>query len=484
MTAAPTGADDLSVVVHRTRTPPKPIPETGDLQGRKVEPAPVTHWSEKVSWVAFGVLVAAAAVGAVIWAVPSLTPAISYTLYVGVPLAGAAAVTEGIAAGYLKKFVPQKALEESIQAAEGITLSARDVVKKLRELESTLAQKNQALEQLTEERRVLQASFDESVSRLEGDVRTVRTQNELLAAHVTALEQQISSLTQGNKTLAAEVAKFKQENATLGATLARAQQLAVDAREQISHFGIGVAGLDTADNDIAAQVAQLKEQIGLLLSAHQRQQEALATVTAAKDAAIEQKRFVVEKFEQLERGKIAVQTQVELLEATNKLLMERLSAMASVTSDVSAGAKFFDEHDDALVGTALQLERAEGSLREMLVRQQAMIQQRDAVIDDLKKQLVAVQQSSVAVHQEAVEAQRVLESLDRQEEKFLREIDKLKEQLLSLQALKTAKEQEVSALSDQVLELKTSIEGLQKVNASIESSIKLMVAKLQTGGDA
>jgi chromosome segregation ATPase len=451
--------------------------EAPTLKIRKI--APVSHWSTKVAWVATTITGITAASGIFVWAVPSLNGAIPYGFYVAVPTGIISAIAHGISAGYLSRFIPQKALEESVEVAEGVTLTAKEIVKKLKELEADLGERNKDIAKLTHEREMLSRSLEENIGQFTGQIEDFRRQNDLLQTRVLELSSQIEELNKAKEDLLSNLESFRRENGSLKETISRASQLGAQAKVLIQQMGLHVDSLDGAEDDIALQVQALSQGIKELKSTTEQQRLMLKEITDAREATKLQNEVIIEKLALLEKAKADLQAQLELLQQENGILSSSIGKFIDISADVAENARFFDAHDDQFVEISEKLSGTEAGLRELIKIQGSVIKNRDASILKLQEQITSLKAISEEVHRGGLETQDILVALDAQEKKFNEEIAKLTAQITSYEEVKEKKEQEIDRLKGQVARLEGHISDYRTINAQMESNLVKLTRKIE-----
>lgn len=458
---------------------PAPIQskENQNLSARNV--TPVSHWSTKVAWFATTITGIASASGVFVWAIPSLNDAIPYGFYVAVPTGIISAIAHGISAGYLTKFIPQKALEESVEVAEGVTLTAKQIVKKLKKLETELGERNKDIAKLTLEREKLSNSLSENIEQFTGQIDGFRKQNDVLQSRVAQLNAQLEELNHAKDDLTERLEGFRRENGALKETISKATQLGVQAKALIVQMGMQVDSLDGADDDIALQVQALSSGIKELKSTTEKQRAMLKELSEAREATVKQNETIMQKLALLEKAKEELQGQLDLLQKENQILSGSIDRFIDLSADVAGNAKFFDDHDDAFVSIAEKLSGTEAGLRELIKIQDGVIKNRDAAIAKLQEQIASLQTISQQVHKGSLETQDILLAMDAQEKKFTAEIENLTAQIKGYEVIKAKKEQEIERLNAQVVKLEGHVSEFKEINTQMEANLAKLTAKIE-----
>jgi chromosome segregation ATPase len=455
---------------------PKNLENVGSLRGREV--MKVSHWSTKVAFVATAFTGFFAASGVIVWSTPSLNPVIPYAFYAAVPTGIISTIAHGVSSFYLKQFVPQKALEESVEVAEGVTLTAKDIVKKLKKLELELHDRTQDIAKLTLERENLSKSLSENIDQFTAQIDDFRHQNEFLQARVAQLDSQLDELNAAKNDIADRLEGFKRENGSLKETISRATQLGAQAKAIVHQMGAEVDSLDSADDDIALQVEALSKGIKELKTTTEKQRAMLQEISEAREAAQNQNSTILAKLELLEKAKADLQMQLELLQKENEVLALSIGRFIELSSDVAENARFFDERDDRFLSIAEKLSSSEVGLRELVRLQDGVIKNREGAILRLQEQIATLQTLSQEVHKGSLETQDILVAMDAQEKKFTAEIQVLTDQIRSYEELKIRKESEIARLEAQVSRLESNVSDYKIINSQMETNLSKLMKKL------
>jgi chromosome segregation ATPase len=454
----------------------------GDEKIQKRKFAPTSHWSEKLAWTTSVITGIATASGIIMWSVPQLNPYLFSAIYVAVPTGIVSTASHCLSACFLKKFVPQKALEESVSSAEDVTLDAKKIVKKLQTLEEDLAHKNADIQILTNEREALSQSLQENLTKFKFQIQNFTSQNEQLEKKVSELTCQIDELSGTKDELLNKLESFKIENEILKGTIAKASQLGMEAKLLVEQMGVEVDLLDNHDDNIADQVQALSLVIIELKKTTEKQKQMLADLSSAREATLRQNEVILEKLALIEKAKADLQDQLKLLEKENSILSESIQKFIDLSSGVAKDAKFFDENDDKFFALAQTLTKTESGLRELVKIQDTVIKTRDSSIAKLQEEIASLQKLSGEVKKESLTTQDILKSMDKQQDSFLKEIASLKIQITDYEQLKLRKESELSALTSQVDKLNTTVVGYKAVNAQMEGNLAKLLQKLRDLG--
>ena len=450
--------------------------KVGSLRGRQV--MDVSHWSTKVAFVATVFTGFFTATGVIVWSVPSLNPVIPYAFYAAVPTGILSTIAHGVSSFYLKQFVPQKALEESVEVSEGVTLTAKDIIKKLKKLEIELQDRTQDIAKLTSERENLSKSLSENIDQFTVQIDDFRKQNEFLQSRVAQLDSQLDELNAAKNDIAERLEGFKRENSSLKETISRATQLGAQAKALVHQMGAEVDSLDSTDDDIALQVEALSKGIKELQTTTEKQRAMLQEISEARESAESQNTIILAKLELLEKAKTDLQVQLELLQRENEVLAASIGRFIDLSSEVAENARFFDERDDRFLSIAEKLSNTETGLRELVRLQDGVIKNREAAIFRLQEQIASLQTLSQDVHKGRLETQDILAAMDAQEKKFAADIQVLTDQIKSYEELKIKKESEIVRLEAQVSRLESNVSDYKVINAQMEANLSKLMNKL------
>lgn len=387
---------------------------------------PVTHWSPKVAAFAAAVSGITTALGVALWAIPQFNSLSSYFFYFAVPTGGLSLGTHIMSSCYLNRFIPQRALEEQIQIAEGTTITAEQIVIRLRDQEALLEERVEDIQRLTREKQEIIESMQFNQERLEQEIQAFSVQNQALQEKIELLNVQINSLRSLKIDITHKFEWVRRENQLLVHNMTKINGLIESLQSSLRQFRRGKGTpLETA------QEGQERE-----LSIEEQLNESLQMQLSMKNSLESLYQFINEENQGLmatigrfEQTRLETERGVSSFIDEHKQYRETLEKFEQITNSFRqfAGSLVSYQRDFyALVG---KLSQNEQSIKDLLIHQQEVTLERERTMNTFQTQISSLREIWVNMQVENDQLKALLELQRAREVELLVEMQHLRESI-------------------------------------------------------
>lgn len=432
------------------------IQHEGQMMGRQVRP--VTHWSTSLlKWSAISV--GGAAILALGISHGATQDAALFVAKWVTPVAlGTSSVILGIGTCCLKRFVPQRALEEDVDVEMGLTEQLGSNSRRLKELQEQYDQLLKKNEMLQKEREASDHSFHETIEGLRTHVGKLSEERAHLNNTVSGLSTLNAQLQNSIAEMRTNLNKYTVENDVLHEIQVENERLLESAKASILAFGREIPNLSAENSSFRETLGAISSYLVALHRENQELKENIEKfqVNAAllKDSVTEEKELGKELSEhdaafikQIE----GLKQSIEALQLENNELRSQVEHLHKIVDEAKQVAIDVGHSEEAFGKRAKEFQESTEQFASLVQEEVDDEQSGTRILTDIQKQMLefALQEKHIA--ETSAASQKILMQLDEKEKVMLATIEKYKEQIVALEEQADLK-QEILALLTQKIE--------------------------------